>query len=168
MSIRPVLFASFVWFLAPAPQAQELPPGVALGMTPDALRAALPDVERVVRPLRLAGGLAGTWRGPSALVGEVPFEPTFYFAGAALRRVEWVALLPQDDADRGAAVYAGLVEWGRARFGTEMASRDPGSQLASWVDGDADIYAQRTDDGRRPAGVRLVYKVRQLKDGSQL
>jgi hypothetical protein len=49
-----------------------------------------------------------------------------------------------------------------------MASRDPGSQLASWVDGDADIYAQRTDAGRRPAGVRLVYKVRQLKDGSQL
>lgn len=168
MFIRPLFVASLVWSLAGLSPAQELPPGVVLGMTPDALRAALPDVERVARPVRLAGGLAGTWRGPPALVGEVPFEPTFYFAGATLQRVEWVAMLPQDDADRGAAAYAGLVEWGRTRFATEMASRDPGSQLASWVDGDADVYAQRNDDGRRPAVVRLVYKVRRLKDASQL
>jgi hypothetical protein len=35
------------------------------------------------------------------------------------------------------------------------------------VDGDTDVYAQRTGDSRR-ASVRLVYKARQVKDASEL
>ncbi|MGI4778063.1 MAG: hypothetical protein ACRYGA_08075 [Janthinobacterium lividum] len=168
--VRFAFVALSVWSVAGALHAQDLPPGVALGMTPDGLRAALPTVERVARPVRIAGGLAGNWRGRPDMVAGLPFEPTFYFAGNALRRVEWVAVLPETygNGDRGAAAYAGLVEWGRARFGTEMASRDPGSELASWADGDTDVYAQRTDDPRRGAGVRLVYRQRRLKDASQL
>ena len=167
MIFRSTFLFLFACGLGGALQAQELPPGVALGMTPDALRAAVPTVERVARPVRIAGGLAGSWRGQPAQVAGLSFEPTFYFAGRELRRIEWVAL-PDAEGDRGTAAYAELLGWGRARFGTEMASRDPGSELASWVAGDADVYAQRIDDARRTPSVRLVYKLRQLKDASQL
>lgn len=167
MIVRFLSFSFVAYGLAGALHAQELPPGVALGMTPAALRAAVPTVERVARPVRIAGGLAGNWRGQPAQIAGLPFEPTFYFAGGELRRVEWVAL-PEAGGDRGTAAYAELLGWGRSRFGTEMASRDPGSELASWVAGDADVYAQRIDDVRRAPSVRLVYKLRQLKDGSQL
>jgi len=146
--------------------AQELPPGVRLGMTVEELQAALPAAERVQRPQRLAGGLAGTWRAPPSVMAGLAFEPTFYFAGTVLRRVEWVALA-QAESDRGAAAFAELVGWGRERFGAEMASRDPGSAYASWVAGEADVYAQHVDDPRR-ASVRLVYKTRQLKDAGEL
>ncbi|MGJ7580124.1 hypothetical protein ACSFA3_08070 [Variovorax sp. RHLX14] len=148
-------------------QAQELPPGVALGMTPEALRAAVPTVERVARPVRIAGGLTGSWHGQPEFISGLPFEPTFYFSGGELRRVEWVGL-PEAEGDRGVAAYAELLVWGRSRFGAELASRDPGSELASWVAGDTDVYAQRIDDPRCTPSVRLVYKLRRLRDASQL
>ena len=153
-------------FMTGAAAAQSLPPGVQFGMSPAALQAVLPDAQRVARPQRLAGGLAGTFRGGPAAIAGLDFEPTFYFAGAQLRRVEWVA---DADAqpDRGAAAFDELLAWGRGRFGGELASRDPGSRYAAWVAGDTDVYAQLVEGGRG-ASVRLVYKARQLKDASEL
>jgi hypothetical protein len=151
---------------AAAAGAQSLPAGVQLGMSPAELQAALPDAQRVTRPQRLAGGLAGTWRGASTAIAGLNFEPTFYFAGAELRRVEWLAVadaLP----DHGASAFDALLGWGRGRFGNELSSRDPGSRYAAWVAGDTDVYAQLVD-GERGASVRLVYKARQLKDASEL
>lgn len=152
--------------MAGAASAQSLPPGVQLGMSPAELHAALPDAQRVARPQRLAGGLAGTWRGTPTAIAGLSFQPTFYFAGAELRRVEWLAAadaLP----DHGAGAFDALLGWGRGRFGGELASNDPGSRYAAWVAGDTDVYAQLVE-GERGASVRLVYKARQLKDASEL
>lgn len=135
-------------------------------MSPAELQAALPDAQRVARPQRLAGGLAGTFRGASTAIAGLDFEPTFYFAGAELRRVEWLAVADAQP-DHGAAAFDELLAWGRGRFGNELASRDPGSRYAAWVAGDTDVYAQLVDGGRG-ASVRLVYKARQLKDASEL
>ncbi len=146
--------------------AQALPPGVQIGMSADALQAALPTVERVARPQRLPGGLAGSWRLAPTMLAGLPFEATFYFAGSTLRRVEYVAAA-QIEPDRGAGAFAQLLEWGRAAFGPEVGARDPGNAYASWVSGDTDVYAQHVDEPRR-ASVRLVYKARQLKDGGEL
>jgi hypothetical protein len=144
-----------------------LPTGVRLGMTVAELQsAALPGLERVARPQRLAGGLAGSWHAAPTVIAGLPFEPIFYFAGGALRRMEWVADAAAQP-DLGATVYAGLVTWGRDAFGAELASNDPASAYTAWVQGDTDIYAQRTSDPRH-ASVRLVYKVRQVKDASEL
>jgi hypothetical protein len=120
----------------------------------------------VPRPQRLAGGLAGSWRAASTTIAGLSFEPIFYFADGALRRMEWVA---DADAqpDLGAAAFASLVAWGRNAFGPELASNDPGSAYAAWVQADTDVYAQRTSDPRH-ASIRLVYKVRQVKDASEL
>ncbi|MGJ7508362.1 hypothetical protein [Variovorax sp. GT1P44] len=149
-----------------AAHGQALPPGVRLGMSAEALQAALPGVERVRRPQRLAGGLAGTWHAaPTALAG-LSFDPVFFFAGDALRRVEWAAPA-EAQPDLGAAAFAELVAWGRSRFGAELGSSDPGSAYAAWVQGDTDVYVQRTSDPRH-ASVRLVYKVRQLRDAGEL
>jgi hypothetical protein len=153
-------------FAAGTLHAQALPPGVRLGMTADELQAALPAAERVQRPQRLAGGLLGSWRAaPVEMVG-LSFEPTFYFAASELRRVEFVATA-QAVPDSGAAAFGQLVQWGRGAFGNELASRDPGSAYAAWTSGDADVYVQQVSDPRR-ASVRLVYKARQLRDGSEL
>lgn len=153
-------------FTTGAASAQSLPPGVQLGMSPAELQAVLPDAQRVARPQRLAGGLAGTFRGGHAAIAGLDFEPTFYFAGAELRRVEWMAVTDAQP-DHGAAAFDELLAWGRNRFGNELSSRDPGNRYAAWVAGDTDVYAQLVEGGRG-ASVRLVYKARQLKDASEL
>jgi hypothetical protein len=155
---------------AGAVRAQDLPSGVQLGMTTDELRTVLPEAERVARPQRLAGGLAGSWRGPSVRIADLDFAMVLFFAGNRLGRVEYVATVRPDSTsaqDPGETAFAALVEWGRVQFGGEMRSNDPGSAYATWVRGDADIYAQRTF-GARAASVQLVYKLRQLKEGSSL
>ena len=135
-------------------------------MTADELRAALPDAERVQRPMRLGGGLVGNWRAAPVAMAGLEFEPTFFFGGAQLQRVEYLASA-QAAPDGGAAAFAQLVQWGRGAFGSELASNDPGSAYAAWVSNDTDVYLQRVSDPRR-ASVRLVYKARQLRDGSEL
>lgn len=146
--------------------AQTLPAGVRLGMSADELRSVLPEVERVARPQRLAGGLAGNWRAAPVTLAGLPFDLTFFFAGGQLQRVEYVTAA-QAEADRAAGAFSQLLAWGRTTFGPEVGARDPGSAYASWVAGDIDVYLQHTD-GPRGASVRLVYKTRQLKDGSAL
>jgi hypothetical protein len=164
---RALLALIFLTGTATALHAQALPPGVRLGMTSEELQAAAPaGLARVPRPQRLAGGLAGSWRAAPAIVAGLSFEPIFFFAEGTLRRMEWLAAV-DTQPDLGAAAFAGIVAWGRNAFGPELASNDPGSAYAAWVQGDADIYAQRTTDARH-AAVRVVYKVRQLKDGSEL
>jgi len=95
------------------------------------------------------------------------FEPTFFFAASELRRVEYVASA-QSTPDGGSAAFAALVQWGRGVFGNELASRDPGSAYAAWASNDTDIYVQQQAGDPRRASVRLVYKARQLRDGSEL
>src|SRR5881398_1038512 len=71
--------------------AQALPGGAQLGMNAQQLREAIPALQRVPRPVRMAGGLVGNWRGPSVAIGGVPLAPTFFFAEGELRRIEYVA-----------------------------------------------------------------------------
>jgi hypothetical protein len=163
--IRAFSAAAFVITTASA-HGQALPSGVRLGMSAEALQAALPGVERVHRPQRLAGGLAGNWHAAPTTLAGLSFDAIFFFAGDELRRVEWVAAADAQ-ADLGAGAFAELVAWGRSRFGPELGSNDPGSAYAAWVDGNTDVYVQRTSDPRR-ASVRLVYKARQAKDASEL
>lgn len=160
------LAASATLLVAGALHAQALPPGVRLGMTAEELQAVLPAAERVQRPQRLGGGLVGNWRAAPVEIAGLLFEPTFFFAASELRRVEYVAAA-QATPDNGAAAFAALVQWGRGAFGNELASRDPGSAYAAWVSNDTDVYVQQVSDPRR-ASVRLVYKARQLRDGSEL
>jgi hypothetical protein len=158
--------ALFAIFIAGALHAQALPEGVRLGMSADELKAALPSAQAVARPQRLSGGLVGSLRGAPALVAGLPLEPTFYFAGGQLRRVEFAASA-QAEADAGARAFSEIVQWGRSAFGPELASGDPGSQYAAWVQGRTDVYAQRIQNPQH-ASVRLVYALRERKDDSQL
>ena len=164
--VRLLLLAAFLGPAAGVAQAQALPFGVRLGMRAEELQAALPGLERVQRPQRLAGGLAGLWHGAPAPIAGLLFEPVYYLAGGQLRRVEWVAAA-EAAPDLGAAAFAELVAWGRGQFGPELASHDMGSAYAAWVQGDIDVYAQHVSSARG-ASVRLVYKARQLKDASEL
>jgi hypothetical protein len=158
--------ASAALFCAGALHAQSLPPGVRLGMSAEQLQAVLPAAERVQRPQRLSGGLVGNWRAAPVEMAGLLFEPTFFFAASELRRVEYVAAA-QATPDSGASAFTALVQWGRGVFGAELASRDPGTAYAAWVSNDTDVYVQQVSDPRR-ASVRLVYKARQLRDGSEL
>ncbi|MBU1358629.1 MAG: hypothetical protein KKC79_03200 [Gammaproteobacteria bacterium] len=160
------LGALWLSLIALSSHAQALPPGVSLGMSARELEAAVPDLERVARPPRLAGGLSGKWRSPSMTLGGLNFEPIYYLAGDRLRRIEWVAVA-EDQPEVADAAFGDIVQWGRSAFGPELASNDPGTAYAAWVDGDTDVYAQRTGGTARPT-VRLVYRLRQVKDASEL
>jgi hypothetical protein len=140
--------------LAPvAAQAQALPAGVHLGMTVPELRHAVPALRPVPHPARLAGGLVGRWAGPPVRVAGVALTPTFFIAGGRLARVEYVAPASGFDA---------LLEWGRRKWGPELAQRSPEGTYASWARDDVDAYLQQA------AQVRLVIKRRVVKDASTL
>jgi len=158
--------AAAVLAVSATASAQSLPAGVHLGMTPDELRAAVPEAQRVARPSRFAGGSTGSWGGASTTFAGLDFSPAFFFAGRRLQRVEWTSDVG-DVPERAAAAFAELLTWGRAQFGAEIASHDPGSVSASWSTADTDIYLQHVDRTGH-AAVRLVYKIRRLKDASTL
>lgn len=148
--------------LLPAAHAHDLPGAVQLGMSAGQLQQAVPALQPVKRPARLAGGLVGSWSGAALEVDGVALTPTFYMADGQLQRVEYVA-----QPGAGAPAFDALLRWGRAAFGPETASAGPEGQYAAWSDATMDVYLQRTG-GSHSSQVRLVVKQRVLKDASQL
>lgn len=146
--------------LPAAAHAQNLPGGAQLGMTAQQLREAVPALESVARPAHMSGGLAGNWRGPAVEVAGVRLVPTFFFADAQLRRVEYVA-------SPAAGAFGALLAWGRATWGTELASQEREGAYATWARGDVDAYLQQTHAPQHMQ-VRLVIRRSALKDASEL
>ena len=159
------LAACLLGALAPPLRAQALPEGADLGATPAELLRAMPGLEKVARPTRMAGGLAGLWRSAPVAVAGVPGNYTFFLAGGQVRRIEFWADAPADPSAADAAFDA-LAAWGRALYGPEMPSGGPGARYAAWSRPGVDIYLQQAPPPR--AGVRLVRVARALRDGSAL
>jgi hypothetical protein len=163
LGLRRATIASICIALLPAAaDAQNLPGGAQLGMTAQQLQKAVPAVGPVPHPAHMAGGLAGNWRGPAVEVAGVTLVPTFFFADAHLRRVEYVA-----SASAGANAFNSLLAWGRAAWGAELASQEREGSYATWASGDVDAYLQQTSASQHMQ-VRLVIKRRVLKDASEL
>lgn len=141
--------------------AQAIPGGVELGMTLPQLRQAQPALKRVRHPVRLAGGLVGSWSAHAIEVAGVPLEPTFFFAEGQLQRVEYLA------RDGGPASFDALRAWARGTWGADQGANDPESAYAYWASGEVDAYLQLADTAHG-AQVRLVVKQRVLKDASEL
>jgi hypothetical protein len=161
LRLAPLAFACIAWLAASA-HAQTLPGGVQLGMDAQQLQQAVPALKPVPRPVHLAGGLVGRWLAPAFDLSGVAVTPTFFFADAQLRRVEYLAAAnPDTDA------FDALLRWGRATWGPELASQNPEGAYATWAAGDIEAYLQQTAG---PAGpqVRLVIKRRLVKDDSKL
>lgn len=161
--------ARIAWLVAaalPLPvsaNASQLLPGNArLGMSAEQLHESIPALTRVAHPLRMSGGLIGSWSAPAIDVAGVAFTPTFFFSDGELRRVEYVAAA----ADAPAA-FAAVRDWGRAQWGAELASDSPEGAYASWSGDEMDIYLQLART-RQPAQVRLVIKRHVEKDASEL
>ena len=131
----------------------------------DALRDAVPGAARVLRPQRLAGGLAGLWRLEPVVIAGLSGAQTFFFSGRELRRVEFVADA-SDLADGGAAAFGALLAFGRSTYGPETAANDPSGSYAAWTQGGLEVYAQRVPAPR--ATVRWVIKQSEGKDASEL
>jgi len=161
--LRAALFASACFgVLCGAANAQDLPGGAQLGMTVPQLREAVPELKSVARPARLAGGVVGSWSGPAVDIAGVELTPTFFFAEAQLRRVEYLASSGADTA-----AFNSLLKWGRTQWGSELASWNPEGAYASWANDEADVYLQETSEPER-GRLRLVIKRRLMKDGSEL
>jgi hypothetical protein len=155
---RVIASLSFV-LLAVTAHAQALPGGAQLGMTAQALREAVPSLQRVPRPVHMAGGLTGSWRGPVVDIAGVPFAPTFFFADGELKRVEYLA---NDSAP--ASAYESLLAWGRSIWGPELASQGSEASYATWTSGQVQAYLQQTS----AAQLRLVVKLLAARDASEL
>lgn len=156
--VRTALALVCILLLPDAAGAQDLPGGGQLGMTAQQLQVAVPALEPVARPVHMAGGLVGSWRGAAVPVAGVMLVPTFFFAEAQLRRVEYVAV------PSPGAVNA-LLAWGRSIWGVELSSQEQEGAYATWASADVDAYLQQT---RAPQQVRLVVKRRVLKDAGEL
>jgi hypothetical protein len=159
--LRAAAAAFALWSMSLVAVAQPLPGGAQLGMSADQLQAAVAGVARVVRPLRMAGGLVGSWSEPSVDIAGVPFAATFFFAGDALQRVEYVATANDPKA------FDAVRAWCRSQWNQELASQNPEGAYAAWSTDDIDVYLQSTSVRERPV-LRLVIKRRVLKDGSEL
>ena len=165
MSVRAWLAAGLLALLPLLAAAQGLPPGVRLGIGVDELRRALPTLEAVRRPQRLAGGLAGSWQLDDARVAGLAGAQTFFFAAGALRRVEFVAGA-QASPDEGAAAFDAVVAWGRGLYGAERPAQDAFSRYAAWSAPEADVYVRLSMPPR--AGLQLVFSARPARDDGTL
>ena len=148
--------------LATTAHAQALPGGAQLGMTAQALREVVPSLQRVRRPVHMAGGLTGSWRGPVVDIAGVPFAPTFFFAEGELKRVEYLA-----DDRAPANGYESLLAWGRYTWGPELASQGSEASYATWTSGQVQAYLQQAGGAQR-AQLRLVVKLLAARDASEL
>ena len=155
---RGVLAAFSLSLLAVAAHAQALPGGGEFGMSAQQLHEAIPALARVPRPVRMAGGLVGQWRGPAVQVGGVAVAPTYFLAEGLLKRVEYIADSPD--------AYASLLAWGRATWGQELASQGSEGAYAAWTTGATQAYLQLSADARAP--VRLVVKLLAAREASEL
>ena len=162
LSLRALALTSAALAVAAA-NAQEMAPGVVLGMSATDLVHALPQLEHVRRPPRLGGGMVGAWRADGVQMLGLTGQQTYYIADRQLRRIEFVGTTP-DRLDNGAA-FERLVSWGRTTYGQEVASADPGSRIAEWNTGDGSVYVP-WDDLR--GEIRLVYQLRVERDAGQL
>ncbi|QHJ01645.1 hypothetical protein GT347_20480 [Xylophilus rhododendri] len=129
------------------------------------LQSVLPSLERVRRPQRMGGGLVGGWQSSGAQLAGLSGTQTFFLAGGALRRVEFLADT-QALADGGAAAFDSLLAWGRGRYGAERVSQDASSRYAAWSDADTDVYVRLLAPPR--AGLQLVIGQRPPRDDSNL
>jgi hypothetical protein len=111
----------------------------------------------------MSGGLVGAWHAPGVDMVGLSGEQVFFFAHDRLERVEFVGSA-MDQADNRRA-FDRIVEWGRTIYGQEIAADDAGARYAEWTAGDVQVYAQYGGDH---ASVRLVYKLRQDRDPSEL
>lgn len=155
-----LLAACGLSFAGPA-CAQDMPGGARLGMTAEQLQQAVPAVAKVARPVRMQGGLAGSWSAPPVAIAGTAFVPTFFFAGGQLRRIEYLAS-PGD----AAAAFDAVRAWGRAQWGPELVSESPEASYATWTGEAMDAVLQATNAPQRD--LRLVIRRRVAKDGSEL
>ena len=130
-------------------------------MTVAQLRHARPASKRVARPVRMGGGLVGSWSEARLQLAGVALTPTFFFARGQLQRVEYLA------REGGFAAFAALRAWARTTWGAELAADGPEGAYASWSSEDTDAYLQMTNTGRGDQ-VRLVVRRRVTRDASEL
>ncbi|RYZ11083.1 MAG: hypothetical protein EOO24_07345 [Comamonadaceae bacterium] len=142
-------------------ESAALPASVTLGMTVAQLQQALPGLQRVTRPVRLAGGLVGSWAGEPVDIAGVAVVPTFFMAGGQLRRIDYLA------QDTGPAAFAALLDWARQAWGAELAGSGPEGAYASWSVEGVDAYLQLPAGGSA-ARTRLVVKQQVRKDADDL
>ena len=141
--------------------AEDMPGGAQLGMSADQLAQSVPSLTKVRRPVRMTGGLVGSWSGSSTEIGGVRMTPTYFFAEGELRRIEYFYESSHTSAD-----FDALVAWGRGRWGQEVTSYGPRTTYASWAKDDVDAMIQQTEGS--PGQLRFIVKERVLKDASQL
>ena len=141
---------------APAPD-----PATWLGASEQALTTSTPDLQRVRQPQRLASGARGLWQQDGADWARLPFRQTFYVAQGRVQRVE-LLWQPQAGAVAPDAAWTQLTAALQARYGAPLVAGD----TVSWAVADTDVAAYR-QTGAAP-GLRVVYKVRELRDASTL
>lgn len=130
-----------------------------LGATEQALSSAPLDLERVRQPQRLATGARGLWRVDAAEWAGLSFRQTFYLAQGRVQRVELVwqpqAAAPLQAEQAFQTVMATL----QATYGPPLMA----GGTASWgvTNTDVAVYQQQ-------GAVRVVFKVRELRDASTL
>ena len=66
-----LLIGAIVALLSATSRAQSLPDGVELGMTVAQLQQAVGTLKPVPRPVRMAGGLVGSWTSQAVAIAGV-------------------------------------------------------------------------------------------------
>ena len=157
-----LLIGAIFALLSATSHAQSLPDGVELGMTVAQLQQAVATLKPVPRPVRMAGGLVGSWTSQAVTIAGIEVAPTYFFANGQLRRIEYLAPSPVDEMS-----YDAVLAWARAQWGAELSSQGSEGAYANWAQGDVDAYLQRVG-ATQPSQLRLVVKRRVLKNANEL
>ena len=134
-------------------------PATWLGATEQALSSAPLNLERVRQPQRLATGARGLWRVDGSEWAGLAFSQTFYLAQGRVQRIELLWQPQAADPLQPEQAFERVMSTLQSSYGPPLMA----GGTASWgvMDTDVAVYQQQ-------GAVRVVFKVRELRDASTL
>jgi hypothetical protein len=156
---------------APAALAQTLWGPLQPGMTEQALKAALPQVVKLKRPLNLPNGVRGLWHLPDTPWAGASFDSVFYFRSGRLWEVAQTLSVEQANCDVS-PTFGTVLSSLQASYGPPRTAQDgdaPGGATETdyWSQDGIDIAAMQSRAPNRCL-IRVSYKPQLLLDASQL
>ena len=148
--------------------AQTAVDGHLLGLTDTELQAALPEVQRLHKPVPGPRGLRGSWEASATRLRGLPFSSTFYIRDQRVQRIEqlWRSNTALCTGEQAFAAIASDLD---AQYGARITSgeAEDAQQSSVWQAGTFDVigYFTRTPG---PCSIRMVYQWHVVKDASAL
>ncbi len=142
-----------------------------LGSSEEALLGLIPEIKRVPKPVPGPRNSRGKWVLPDIVFATQPYTVTYFIGAGQVTRIELLSTAPQHQCMERIPFEQALVELGKTygesrAFGTSAAGEASIRSVAFNTQAvDVSLYLSSSIDD---CSTRIIYKVREVKDASEL